>query len=72
MYLLGLRYLEALPAVAQGRHNYFSAEQATGVMGALGGLRQMFRIAQTPERPAARSSVNPAVPRINPAHSLRL
>ncbi|MFN2399071.1 MAG: SPFH domain-containing protein [Gemmatimonadaceae bacterium] len=43
-YLLGLRYLEALPAVAQGKGTtIFLPSEATGVMGALGGLRAMLQ-----------------------------
>jgi regulator of protease activity HflC (stomatin/prohibitin superfamily) len=44
MYLLGQRYLDALPAIAQGRGStIFLPSEATGVMGALGGLREMLR-----------------------------
>src|ERR671915_780670 len=42
-YLLGLKYLEALPALTQGRGStIFLPSEATGVMGALGGLREML------------------------------
>lgn len=62
MYLLGLRYLEALPAVAQGKGTtIFLPSEATGVMGALGGLRQMLQgSAQGAEQSAARRSAAPA------------
>jgi hypothetical protein len=43
-YLLGLKYLEALPHLAQGRGStIFLPSEATGVMSALGGLREMLR-----------------------------
>lgn len=44
MYLLGQRYLDALPALAQGKGaTIFLPTEAMGVMGALGGLREMLR-----------------------------
>src|SRR5829696_3066910 len=44
MYLLGLKYLEALPAITQGKGTtIFLPAEATGVMGALGGMREMLR-----------------------------
>jgi regulator of protease activity HflC (stomatin/prohibitin superfamily) len=44
MYLLGLKYLEALPAVTQGKGTtIFLPAEASGVMGALGGMREMLR-----------------------------
>ena len=44
MYLLGLKYLEALPAVTQGKGTtIFLPSEATGVMGALGGMRELLR-----------------------------
>src|SRR5215207_9812052 len=44
MYLLGLKYLEALPAVTAGKGTtIFLPAEATGVMGALGGMREMLR-----------------------------
>jgi regulator of protease activity HflC (stomatin/prohibitin superfamily) len=43
MYLLGIKYLEALPKLAEGRGStIFLPSEATGVMGALGGLREML------------------------------
>jgi regulator of protease activity HflC (stomatin/prohibitin superfamily) len=43
MYLLGLKYLEALPRLAEGRGStIFLPTEATGVMGALGGLRELL------------------------------
>jgi regulator of protease activity HflC (stomatin/prohibitin superfamily) len=42
MYLLGMKYLEALPQVTQGKGTtIFLPAEAAGVMGALGGLREM-------------------------------
>jgi len=44
MYLLGLRYLEALPKLAEGKGTtIFLPTEATGVMGAVGGLRELLR-----------------------------
>src|SRR5918997_5083465 len=42
-YLLGLKYLEALPRLAEGRGStIFLPTEATGVMGAIGGLRELI------------------------------
>ncbi|MGH7719047.1 MAG: SPFH domain-containing protein [Gemmatimonadaceae bacterium] len=49
MYLLGLKYLEALPAITQGAGTtIFLPTEATGVMGALGGLREMLNRTSAP------------------------
>src|SRR5258705_13058426 len=56
MYLLGLKYLEALPKITQGAGTtIFLPAQATGVMGALGGLRDLLLrdAGPRPPRPAA-------------------
>lgn len=43
MYLLGLKYLEALPKVAEGRGTtIFLPAEATGVMGAIGGIKELL------------------------------
>ena len=43
MYLLGLKYLEALPVLTQGKGTtVFLPMEATGVMGALGGLKELL------------------------------
>jgi hypothetical protein len=43
MYLLGLKYLEALPTLTQGKGTtIFLPTEATGVMGALGGLKELL------------------------------
>ena len=42
-YLLGLKYLEALPSLTQGKGTtIFLPAEAAGVMGALGGLRELL------------------------------
>src|SRR5438270_10883306 len=44
MYLLGLKYLEALPAITQGKGTtIFLPAEAAGVMGALGGMRELLK-----------------------------
>ncbi|HNV76059.1 MAG TPA: SPFH domain-containing protein, partial [Gemmatimonadaceae bacterium] len=43
-YLLGQKYLDALPAISQGKGTtIFLPAEATGMLGALGGLREMLR-----------------------------
>lgn len=43
LYLLGLKYLEALPTLTQGKGStIFLPAEAAGVMGALGGLRELM------------------------------
>jgi len=49
MYLLGLKYIEALPALTQGKGTtIFLPAEAAGVMGAFGGLRELLVRAGTP------------------------
>lgn len=44
MYLLGLKYIEALPHVTQGKGTtIFLPAEASGVMAALGGMRELLR-----------------------------
>lgn len=44
MYLLGQKYLESLPAITQGKGStVFLPVEAAGVMGALGGLREVLK-----------------------------
>ena len=44
MYLLGQKYLDALPTLAQGKGStVFLPVEASGVMGALGGLRELLK-----------------------------
>jgi regulator of protease activity HflC (stomatin/prohibitin superfamily) len=66
MYLLGIKYLEALPRLAEGRGStIFLPSEATGVMGALGGLREMLfsrgsgNAAPSDESSRGGSNVNP-------------
>src|SRR5689334_7237763 len=43
MYLLGMKYLEALPQITQGKGStIFLPAEAAGVMGAFGGLRELI------------------------------
>jgi regulator of protease activity HflC (stomatin/prohibitin superfamily) len=49
MYLLGMKYLEALPTLAQGKNStIFLPAEAAGVMGAIGGLRELVARAAAP------------------------
>jgi regulator of protease activity HflC (stomatin/prohibitin superfamily) len=59
MYLLGLKYLEALPQVTQGKGStIFLPAEATGVLGALGGMKELLsRAGGAPE--AGKSSPAP-------------
>ena len=63
MYLLGLKYLEALPHVAQGKGStIFLPAEATGVLGALGGMRELLAKAGNAAQgasPPARESASP-------------
>ena len=44
MYLLGLKYLEALPAITKGPGTtIFLPVEASGVMSALGGMKELLR-----------------------------
>ncbi len=48
-YLLGLKYLEALPKLSEGKGTtLFLPSEASGVLSALGGLRQMLQKPSTP------------------------
>jgi regulator of protease activity HflC (stomatin/prohibitin superfamily) len=75
MYLLGIRYLEALPKMTEGSGTtIFLPAEATGVMGAIGGLRELLMRGAAPAKPqpdAARatarsspSSSRPAPPQL--------
>ena len=63
MYLLGMKYLEALPTLAQGKNStIFLPAEAAGVMGAIGGLRELVsRSSQPVEQTQA-----PPPPPLNP------
>ncbi len=57
MYLLGMKYLEALPTLAQGKNaTIFLPAEAAGVMGAIGGLRELIN------NTAPRHSEGPTTP----------
>jgi regulator of protease activity HflC (stomatin/prohibitin superfamily) len=60
MYLLGLKYLEALPKITEGAGTtIFLPAEATGVMGAIGGLREMLT-----GTPSGRGAAEPPKPRL--------
>ena len=64
MYMLGLKYLEALPQLTQGKGStIFLPTEASGVMGALGGMRALLERAgpQQPDGSAAPRQA-PALP----------
>jgi regulator of protease activity HflC (stomatin/prohibitin superfamily) len=64
MYLLGLKYLDALPLLAQGKGStIFLPAEAAGVMGAIGSMRELLK-----GRPADPS---PGVPGAGPLGSLK-
>jgi regulator of protease activity HflC (stomatin/prohibitin superfamily) len=53
MYLLGLKYLEALPTLSQGKGTtIFLPTEATGVMGAVGALKELLARTGAPLAPA--------------------
>jgi regulator of protease activity HflC (stomatin/prohibitin superfamily) len=69
MYLLGVKYLEALPKMTEGAGTtIFLPAEATGVMGAIGGLRELIGRSVTPPSPGGaqrgtpRASTSPASP----------
>jgi regulator of protease activity HflC (stomatin/prohibitin superfamily) len=63
MYLLGLKYLEALPKITEGAGTtIFLPAEATGVMGALGGLRELLTRSNSNPRPGMPTP--PAKPRL--------
>ena len=52
-YLLGLKYLEALPQIAQGKGTtIFLPSEATGVLGAIGGMKGLLQAASAPAHAA--------------------
>jgi len=64
MYLLGMKYLEALPTLAQGKNStIFLPAEAAGVMGAIGGLRELIN--KTAIRPPEGDTSPPSL--FNPA-----
>lgn len=70
MYLLGQRYLDALPLLTQGKGStIFLPAEASGVMGALGGLRELLRSSGqgTPADAGTRGALR-GVPGLPPGH----
>jgi len=71
LYLLGLKYLEALPALTQGKGStIFLPAEAAGVMGALGGLRELMARTGAGDRESSttlsKSQASPASAPITP------
>ena len=63
MYLLGLKYLEALPHVAQGKGStIFLPAEATGVLGAIGGMKELLAKAGATAQAASPPAREPAAP----------
>jgi regulator of protease activity HflC (stomatin/prohibitin superfamily) len=79
VYLLGLRYFEALPQLAQGKGStIFLPSDAAGLMGAVGGIRELLRNAMPgvpgeqarPTPPRASTAPNsPNSPNVSPARA---
>jgi regulator of protease activity HflC (stomatin/prohibitin superfamily) len=66
LYLLGLRYFEALPQLAQGKGStVFLPSDAAGLMGAVGSLRELLAKGVLPGAAPASDGVNP-VPAVRP------
>lgn len=64
MYLLGMKYLEALPTLAQGKNStIFLPAEAAGVMGAIGGLRELVNRSA---RSTFEESDTPSASKLNP------
>ncbi len=64
MYLLGMKYLEALPTLAQGKNStIFLPAEAAGVMGAIGGLKELVTRAGNPGGKGDAESGKPDEPR---------
>ncbi|HEY7859887.1 MAG TPA: SPFH domain-containing protein, partial [Gemmatimonadaceae bacterium] len=69
MYLLGMKYLEALPQLTQGKGStIFLPAEAAGVMGALGGIKELL-VRSTSDVGGAASAPRPAVPLFAPTPS---
>ena len=66
-YLLSMKYLEALPQIAQGKGTtIFLPSEAAGVMGALGGLKELLKsnsaandVAATVRTASVKASIDP-------------
>jgi hypothetical protein len=64
MYLLGLKYFEALPKITEGKGStIFLPSEATGVMGAVGALKELLAKAggSTPNESGSSRRANPSV-----------
>jgi hypothetical protein len=70
MYLLGIKYLEALPKMTEGSGTtIFLPAEATGVMGAIGGLRELLTRSPSgvkPQSNPARATARPSASRPAP------
>ena len=65
MYLLGMKYLEALPQITQGKGStIFLPAEAAGVMGALGGLRELVARAGAAGTTGPTPAAPPAPPQL--------
>jgi regulator of protease activity HflC (stomatin/prohibitin superfamily) len=69
MYMLGMKYLEALPQLTQGKGTtIFLPAEAAGVMGSLGGIRELLmrqgnaQEPTPPSRPTGALGGPPALP----------
>ena len=63
MYLLALKYLEALPKMTEGAGTtIFLPAEATGVMGAVGGLRELLAGSSNRRTPSSPGVTPPPVP----------
>jgi regulator of protease activity HflC (stomatin/prohibitin superfamily) len=63
MYMLGLKYLEALPLMTQGKGTtIFLPAEASGVMGALGGLKEMVAATGQSRVPDANTAKKTSAP----------
>ncbi len=65
MYLLGLKYLEALPSLAQGKGStIFLPAEAAGVMGAIGSMKALLQGKPSDNNP-------PSIPGAGPSGALK-
>jgi regulator of protease activity HflC (stomatin/prohibitin superfamily) len=69
MYLLGMKYLEALPQLTQGKGStIFLPAEAAGVMGALGGIKELL-VRSSSDAGGASSAPRATVPLFAPTPS---
>jgi regulator of protease activity HflC (stomatin/prohibitin superfamily) len=58
MYLLGLKYIEALPAITSGKGStVFLPVEAAGVMGAMGALKEVLKAGSGGDAPAVAKAI---------------